>query len=100
MAIALVYGASVIAAGMELNRETVKEAIKINVNVPSWIRSSLLNDKKIDDMCHQVKPELDKVIQEQLIANQDAFDKLINKVEQGLQKALSTKVQEAIILIQ
>jgi len=98
--IALVYGASVIAAGMELNRETVKEAIKINVNVPSWIRSSLLNDKKIDDMCHQVKPELDKVIQEQLIANQDAFDKLINKVEQGLQKALSTKVQEAIILIQ
>jgi molecular chaperone DnaK (HSP70) len=98
--IALVYGASVIAAGMELNRETVKEAIKTNVNVPSWIRSSFLNDRKIDDMCNQVKPELDKVIQEQLTANQDAFDKLISKVEKGLQKALSNKVQEAIILIQ
>ncbi|MBH8556113.1 Hsp70 family protein [Nostocaceae cyanobacterium CENA357] len=98
--IALVYGASVMAAGMELNRETVKEAIKTNVNVPGWIRSSFLNDRKIDDMCNQVKPELDKVIQEQLTANQDAFDKLITKVEQGLQKALSTKVQEAIILIQ
>ncbi|MBD2683509.1 MULTISPECIES: Hsp70 family protein [Nostoc] len=98
--IALVYGASVIAAGMELNRESVKEVIKVNVNVPSWIRSSFLNDRKIDDICNQVKPELDKVIQEQLTANQDAFDKLINKVEQGLQKALSTKVQEAIILIQ
>jgi molecular chaperone DnaK (HSP70) len=98
--IALIYGASVIAAGMELNRETVKEAIKTNVNVPSWIRSSFLNDRKIDDMCNQVKPELDKVIQEQLTANQDAFNKLISKVEKGLQKALSNKVEEAIILIQ
>lgn len=98
--IALVYGASVIAAGMELNRETVKETIKANVNVPSWIRSSLLNDKKIDDMSKQLKPELEKVIQEQLTANQEAFDKLISKVELGLHKALSTKVQEAIILIQ
>jgi molecular chaperone DnaK (HSP70) len=98
--IALVYGASVIAAGMELNRETVKETIKTNVNVPSWMRSSLLNDRKIDDMSKQLKPELEKVIQEQLTANQEAFDKLISKVEQGLQKALSTKVQEAIILIQ
>ncbi|MBD2252536.1 Hsp70 family protein [Nostoc parmelioides] len=98
--IALVYGASVIAAGMELNRETVKEAIKTNVNVPSWIRPSFVNDRKIDDICKQVNPELDRIIQEQLIANQDAFDKLISKVEQGLQKTLSTKVQEAIILIQ
>lgn len=98
--IALVYGASVIAAGMELNRETVKEAIKTNVNIPSWIRSSFVNDRKIDDICKQVNPELEKVIQEQLTANQDAFDKLISKVEEGLQKALSTKVQEAIILIQ
>lgn len=98
--IALVYGASVIAAGMELNRDTVKETIKTNVNVPSWMRSSLLNDRKIDDMSKQLKPELEKVIQEQLTANQEAFDKLISKVEQGLQKALSTKVQEAIILIQ
>ncbi|WP_067776109.1 Hsp70 family protein [Nostoc sp. NIES-3756] len=98
--IALVYGASVIAAGMELSRETVKETIKTNVNVPSWIRSSLLNDRKIDDISKQIRPELEKVIQEQLTDNQEAFDKLISKVEQGLQKALSTKVQEAIILIQ
>lgn len=98
--IALVYGASVMAAGMELNRKTVQEAIKTNVDLPSWIRSSFMNDKKIEDMCNQIKPELAKVLQEQLTTNQEAFEQLIEKVEQGLQKALSTKVQEAIILIQ
>ncbi|MBN3943298.1 MAG: Hsp70 family protein [Nostoc sp.] len=98
--IALVYGASVMAAGMELNRKTVQEVIKTNVDVPSWIRSSFLSDKKIEDMCEQIKPELEKVLQEQLTANQEAFDKLIVKVEQGLQNSLSTKVQSCIILIQ
>ncbi|MDZ8183740.1 MAG: Hsp70 family protein [Nostoc sp. ChiSLP02] len=98
--IALVYGASVIAAGMELNRKTVQEAIKTNLDIPSWIRSNFLNDRKIDDMCQQIKPELENVLQEQLTANQQAFDELIAKVEQGLQKALTAKVQEAIILIQ
>ncbi|MFW9260568.1 hypothetical protein [Nostoc sp. CALU 546] len=98
--IALVYGASVMAAGMELNRKSVQEVIKTNVDIPSWIRSSFLNDKKIDDMCEQIKPELEKVFQEQLTANQEAFDKLIVKVEQGLQKTLATKVQSCIILIQ
>ncbi|MEH1809246.1 Hsp70 family protein [Nostoc sp.] len=98
--IALVYGASVMAAGMELNRKSVQEVIKTNVDVPSWIRSSFLNDKKIEDMCEQIKPELEKVLQEQLTANQEAFDKLIVKVEQELQNSLSTKVQSCIILIQ
>ncbi|MEH1773984.1 MAG: Hsp70 family protein [Nostoc sp.] len=98
--IALVYGASVMAAGMELNRKTVQEVIKTKVDVPSWIRSNFLSDKKIEDMCEQIKPELEKVLQEQLTANQEAFDKLIVKVEQGLQKSLSTKVQSCIILIQ
>ncbi|MDZ8052936.1 MAG: Hsp70 family protein [Aulosira sp. ZfuVER01] len=98
--IALVYGASVMAAGMELNRKGVQEAIKTNIDVPGWLRSSFLSEKKIDDMCEKIKPELEKVLQEQLTANQEAFDELIAKVEQGLEKALSTKVQEAIILIQ
>ncbi|MFQ4141395.1 Hsp70 family protein [Chlorogloeopsis sp. ULAP02] len=98
--IALVYGASVMAAGMELNRKGVQEAIKTNVDIPSWMRSSFLSDKKIEDICEQIQPELEKVLQEQLIANQQAFDKLTEKVWQGLQKALTTKVQEAIILIQ
>ncbi|MEH2124524.1 Hsp70 family protein [Nostoc sp.] len=98
--IALVYGASLMAAGMELNRKSVQEVIKTNVDVPSWIRSNFLSDKKIEDMCEQIKPELEKVLQEQLTANQEAFDKLIVKVEQGLQNSLSTKVQSCIILIQ
>ena len=98
--IALVYGASLMAAGMELNRKTVQEVIKTNVDVPGWIRSSFLGDRKIEDICEQIKPELQKVIQEQLTADQEAFDKLIGKVEQGLQKTLSTKVQSCIILIQ
>ncbi|MEH2161766.1 MAG: Hsp70 family protein [Nostoc sp.] len=98
--IALVYGASVMAAGMELNRKSVQEVIKTNVDVPSWVRSSFLSDKKIEEMCEQIKPELEKVIQEQLTADREAFDKLIVKVEQGLQKSLSNKVQSCIILIQ
>ncbi|MDZ8030078.1 plasmid segregation protein ParM [Nostoc sp. DedSLP04] len=98
--IALVYGASLMAAGMELNRKGVQEVIKTNIDVPSWIRSNFLSDKKIEDICDQIKPELEKVLQEQLTANQEAFDKLIVKVEQGLQTSLSTKVQSCIILIQ
>ncbi len=98
--IALVYGASLMAAGMELNRKSVQEVIKTNVDVPSWMRSNFLSDKKIEDMCEQIKPELEKVLQEQLTANQEAFDKLIFKVEQGLQNSLSSKVQSCIILIQ
>ncbi|MEH2193440.1 MAG: hypothetical protein V7K98_12490 [Nostoc sp.] len=98
--IALVYGASIMAAGMELNRKGVQEVIKTNVDVPSWVRSSFLSDKKIEEMCEQIKPELEKVIQEQLTADREAFDKLIVKVEQGLQKSLSNKVQSCIILIQ
>jgi molecular chaperone DnaK (HSP70) len=98
--IVLVYGASVVAAGMELNRKTVKDAIKTNIDVPSWMRSSFLSDQKIEDVCEQIKPELEKVLREQLTANQEAFDQLIAKVGLGLQQALSTKVQEAIILIQ
>ncbi|MBE9107771.1 Hsp70 family protein, partial [Nostoc cf. edaphicum LEGE 07299] len=85
--IALVYGASLMAAGMELNRKSVQEVIKTNVDVPSWMRSNFLSDKKIEDMCQQIKPELEKVLQEQLTANQEAFDKLIVKVEQGLQNS-------------
>ncbi|WP_413198998.1 hypothetical protein [Nostoc piscinale] len=98
--IALVYGASVMAAGMELNRKTVQETIKKNFDIPSWIRSNLMNDQKIADMCIQIKPELENVFREQLTNNQAAFEQLTQKVEQGLQKALATKVQEAIILIQ
>ncbi|MEH1942279.1 MAG: Hsp70 family protein [Nostoc sp.] len=98
--IALVYGASVMAAGMELNRKSVQEVIKANVDVPSWVRSSFLSDKKIEDMCEQIKPELEKVLQEQLTADREAFDKLIDKVEQGLKKTLSNKVESCIILIQ
>lgn len=85
---------------MEFNRKGVQDAIKANVDVPGWLRSSFLNDRKIDEMCERIQPELEQVFQEQLTANQEAFDKLIAKVEQGLETALSTKVQEAIILIQ
>jgi molecular chaperone DnaK (HSP70) len=98
--IALIYGASAIATGMELNRKGVKEAIKTNVDIPGWMRSNFLNEAKIDRMCEQSKPELEKVLREQLTENHEAFEVLIEKVGQALQKALSVKVQEAIILIQ
>ncbi len=98
--IAFVYGASALAAGMELNRKGVKEAIKTNMDIPSWLRSSFLNDSKIENICNQINPDLDKALREQLTANQEAFDELIAKVGQSLQNALNAKAEEAIILIQ
>jgi molecular chaperone DnaK (HSP70) len=98
--IVLVYGASVLAAGVEITRSKTQQAIKTNVDVPSWSRSILLGDNKIDSICQEIRPELEKVLKEQLTGNQAAFDQLIEKVGQGLKSALSSKVQEAIILIQ
>ncbi|MFB2919062.1 Hsp70 family protein [Aerosakkonema funiforme] len=98
--IALVYGASAIAAGMELNRKGVKDAIKTNMDIPSWLRSSFLNDSKIENICEKINPDLEMTLREQLTANQAAFDELIVKVGQSLQKALNAKAEEAIILIQ
>ncbi|MGB3207486.1 MAG: hypothetical protein WBB28_21075 [Crinalium sp.] len=98
--IVLVYGASVLAAGVEITRSKTQQAIKTNVDVPSWTRSILLGDNKIDSICQEIRPELEKVLKEQLTGNQAAFDQLIEKVGQGLKSALSSKVQEAIILIQ
>lgn len=98
--IALVYGASALAAGMELNRQGVKDAIKTNLDVPSWMRSNLLSNSKIDSICKEINPELEKVLKEQLAANQETFDQLMEKVELGLKDALNAKIQEAIILIQ
>lgn len=98
--IALVYGASVLAAGVELTRSRIQDTIKTTVDIPSWMRSNLLSDSKIDSTCEQTKPELEKVMKEQLTQNRGAFDELIEKVGQELKKALNTKAQEAVILIQ
>ena len=98
--IVLIYGVSVLAAGVELTRSKVQQAIKENVDIPSWTRSSFLNDSKIDDICERIKPELEEVLRKQLTENRQAFDELIEKVEQELKKALNTKAEEAVILIQ
>ena len=98
--IVLIYGVSVLAAGVELTRSKVQQAIKEKVDIPSWTRSSFLNDSKIDDICERIKPELEEVLRKQLIENRQAFDELIAKVGQELKKALNTKAEEAVILIQ
>ncbi len=98
--IALVYGVSVLAAGVEITRSRVQKTIKTNVNIPSWMRPNLLDDSKIDNICEQTQPELEKVIREQLKENQETFDQLIGKVGQELKVALNTKAAEAVILIQ
>jgi hypothetical protein len=59
-----------------------------------------LNDSKIDDICERIKPELEEVLRKQLTEKREAFDELIAKVEQELKKALNTKAEEAVILIQ
>jgi hypothetical protein len=96
----LIYGVSVLAAGVELTRSKVQQAIKEKVDIPSWTRSSFLNDSKIDEVCQRIKPELEEVLRKQLTENRQAFDELIGKVGQELKKALNTKAEEAVILIQ
>ena len=98
--IVLVYGVSVLAAGVEITRSKTQDAIKTKVDVPSWSRPILLNDSKLDSICEQMNPELERVFREQLTANQEAFDELIGKVGQELKNALNTKAEEAVILIQ
>jgi len=98
--IVLVYGASVLVAGVEITRSKTQEAIKTKLDIPSWSRSLLLNDSKIDSICEQMNPELERVFREQLTENQEAFDELIGKVGEELKKALNTKAEEAVILIQ
>lgn len=98
--IVLVYGVSVLAAGVEITRSKTQDAIKTKVDVPSWSRPMLLNDSKLDSICEQMNPELERVFREQLTANQEAFDELIAKVGQELKNALNTKAEEAVILIQ
>jgi molecular chaperone DnaK (HSP70) len=98
--IVLVYGVSVLAAGVEITRSKTQDAIKTKVDVPSWSRPLLLNDSKLDSICEQMNPELERVFREQLTANQEAFDELIGKVGQELKNALNTKAEEAVILIQ
>lgn len=98
--IVLIYGVSVLAAGVELTRSKIQTAIKDKVDIPGWSRFSFLNDNKVDSICERIKPELKEVLRKQLTANQEAFEELIEKVEQELKKALDTKAQEAVILIQ
>lgn len=98
--IVLVYGVSVLAAGVEITRSRTQDAIKTKLDIPSWTRSSLLSDSKIDSICEQIYPELEKIFREQLMENQEVFDELISKVGQELKQALNTKAEEAVILIQ
>ncbi|HBB34046.1 MAG TPA: hypothetical protein DDZ80_29615 [Cyanobacteria bacterium UBA8803] len=98
--IALVYGVSVLAAGVEITRSRTQEAIKEKIDVPSWSRSILLSDSKLDSICEQMHPELEKALREQLAENQKTFDELIGRVGQELKAALTAKAEEAIILIQ
>lgn len=98
--IALVYGVSVLAAGVEITRSRTQEAIKEKVDVPSWSRSLLLSDSKIDSICEEMTAQLEEVFEEQLTENQLAFDELIDQVGRELKKALNTKAEEAVILIQ
>ncbi len=98
--IALVYGAVLLGEGVRLNREKIVDAIKTQVDIPGWIRSISLTDKTIENICDQMRPELEKSLQEQMTQKRETFDELIGEVGLGLKKALDAKAEEAIILIQ
>jgi len=98
--IALVYGAVFLASGVELTKEGIKEAIKKQVDIPSWSRYIFLGDSKVNSVCEEMSFELESGLKKQLTENREAFDDLIVKVRQELKKNLHAKAQEAIILIQ
>jgi len=98
--IALVYGAALLGEGVRLNRESIEDALKQKVDIPSWIRFISLGDRQIDRMCEKMNPELESSLREKLTQKREAFDELIGKVGQELKRALHTKAEEAIVLIQ
>lgn len=98
--IVLVYGAAFLGEGVRLNRENIEDAIKKNLDVPSWIRFLALGDRKIDSLCEQMSSELESSLKQKMTQQRDAFDELIEKVGKELKKALHAKAEEAIILIQ
>ena len=98
--IALVYGAALLGEGVRLNRESIEDALKQKVDIPSWIRFISLGDRQIDKICEKMHPELESSLREKLPQKREAFDELIGKVGQELKRALHTKAEEAIVLIQ
>jgi len=98
--IALVYGAAFLGQGVQLNKEKIEDAIKTKIDIPSWVRFIALGDKTIAHLCEKMNPELESGLRQKMIEKQQAFDELTRKVGQELKKALHTKAEEAIILIQ
>jgi len=98
--IILVYGVSLVAAGVEITRSKTQDTIKSKLDIPGWSRSFLLSDNKLDSICEQINPELEKVFREQLTENHEAFDELNERIGQELKQALNNKAEEAVILIQ
>ena len=98
--IALVYGAVFLASGVELTKEGIKEAIKKQVDIPSWSRYIFLGDSKITSVCEEMSSDLESGLSKQLTQKREAFDQLIGKVGQELKKNLHAKAEEAVILIQ
>ena len=98
--IVLVYGAAVLGEGVRLNKESIEDAIKKQVDVPSWIRPISLGNQKIDSMIEKMNPELEAGLTKQMTQKREAFEELIGKVGQELKKNLYNKAEEAIILIQ
>lgn len=98
--ILLVYGAAVLGEGVRLNRERLEEILRTKLDIPGWIRFLAVGEKKIDQMCKEMKPDLSENLRKKMLENQGAFDDLINKVVQQLKKALYAKAEEAVILIQ
>ncbi|MBW4637418.1 MAG: hypothetical protein KME05_04140 [Gloeocapsa sp. UFS-A4-WI-NPMV-4B04] len=98
--IALVYGAAFLGEGVRLNRDKIQDAIKTNLDIPSWIRYVALGDKTIEDICNKINPELKSSLRETMIHKRDVFEELIEKIGYQVKKTLDIKVEEVTILIQ
>jgi len=81
---------------VRLNRESIEDAIKEQVDIPSWIRPISLGNRKIDSMCEKMNPELESGLKEQMTQKREAFEELIV----GQELRTCSPSEEAIILIQ
>lgn len=95
LVIGLLIGLGVGGEIAERAKEVAKEAIK-HTDFPHWTRWFLW-DSRINSLCQEMRPNLEKLVRKQLTNNQN---ELIEKFGQELKKSLHTKAEEVIILIQ
>jgi hypothetical protein len=76
----------------------VGESLVKDTDIPSWVRN-LVSDKKIDDLGHQKKPELQQKILETLTKDPTISIKLAKSISEWLKETVQEQADRARLLI-